>query len=180
MNTVSCKTEKKKHQTTLSQLIFLNTNYCINVLHTPCFVLFNCNEKPLRLISNSMKHLGTQLKIGIHIPLPTVHTKYAINYMFPLQLISFPSERCGDHTSCDQCIDQVDPVCGWCALDNKYLLQLMTSCSLCNHRCSTNDSCSSSLWISSNGVSSSDQCPIGSITNNITISTEQLSYDVSE
>ena len=46
-------------------------------------------------------------------------------------------------------------------------------------RCSTNDSCSSVLWISSNGVSSDGQCPTGSIIDNIIISTEQLPYNVS-
>ncbi|XP_065901064.1 plexin-A4-like isoform X2 [Dysidea avara] len=90
---------------------------------------------------------------------PDQNVIYALT---PNKLVSFPGEQCGEHTSCDQCLDQVDPVCGWCTLDNK---------------CSTNDSCSSTLWISSNGVSSSDQCPTGSIIDNI-ISTEQLPYNV--
>ena len=47
------------------------------------------------------------------------------------------------------------------------------------HRCSTQESCSSQLWTSSNGISGNEECPRGNIIDDIIISTEVVPYDVS-
>ena len=47
------------------------------------------------------------------------------------------------------------------------------------NRCSTQQSCSSQFWITSNGVSGTEQCPSGNIADdNVMISTEDTPYDV--
>ena len=46
------------------------------------------------------------------------------------------------------------------------------------HRCSTQQSCSSQFWITSNGVSGAEQCPSANIVGGVMISTEDTPYDV--
>ena len=38
---------------------------------------------------------------------------------YNVQVISYSSEQCSQYSNCYQCLDQVDPVCGWCLLDSK-------------------------------------------------------------
>ena len=85
-------------------------------------------------------------------------------YLVSFKVMRFPIEDCSSNMNCSSCVNNTNPLCGWCVVENKCSRQSL---------CQNGKSISSTRWIPSNR--SADVSELVCIVN--TISPDQFLLD---